>query len=83
MACCDSYFPKRTDLGNHAAEQLTSVASVLNRRPRKFLGWASPLEHLNRPAYHAQIHQPFAPTVESRRDKRALFNRHLNHQILK
>jgi IS30 family transposase len=48
MACCDSYFPKRTDLGIHTAEHLASVASVLNRRPREILGWASPLEHLNR-----------------------------------
>jgi hypothetical protein len=66
MGCCNSYFPKRTDLGIHTAEQLASLASVLNRRPRKFLGWASPLEHLNRPAYPARIQQPFAPTAAIR-----------------
>jgi IS30 family transposase len=66
MACSDTYLPKRTDLVIHTAEQLASLASVLNRRPRKFLGWASPPKHLDRLAYRTQIHKPFAPTAEIR-----------------
>ncbi len=41
------YFPKGTDLSRHSAEDLAAVASALNSRPRKTLGWKTPAEALN------------------------------------
>src|SRR3984885_14343517 len=41
------YFPKGTDLGRHDAEDLAAVATALNTRPRKTLGWRTPAEALN------------------------------------
>ncbi|MEV0238190.1 IS30 family transposase [Nonomuraea sp. NPDC050786] len=45
------YFPKGTDLSRWNAEELVAVASALNTRPRKTLGWKTPAEafsdHLN------------------------------------
>jgi IS30 family transposase len=41
------YFPKGTDLSKHSVEDLEAVASSLNRRPRKTLGWRTPAEALN------------------------------------
>jgi IS30 family transposase len=41
------YFPKGTDLSRHSAEDLDAVATALNSRPRKTLGWKSPAEALN------------------------------------
>jgi IS30 family transposase len=40
------YFPRGTDLARHSAEELTAVATALNRRPRKTLGWRTPAEAL-------------------------------------
>lgn len=36
------YFPKRTDLSIHSAQDLADVAAELNGRQRKVLGWLSP-----------------------------------------
>ena len=36
------YFPKSTDLSVHTAEDLARVEQLLNTRPRKVLGWATP-----------------------------------------
>ena len=36
------YFPKGTDLRVHRAETLAAVATELNERPRKVLGWDTP-----------------------------------------
>jgi IS30 family transposase len=41
------YFPKGTDLTRHSAEDLAAVATTLNSRPRKTLGWRTPAEALN------------------------------------
>jgi IS30 family transposase len=38
------YFPKGTDLSIHTAEHILDVASELNHRPRKTLGWSRPAE---------------------------------------
>jgi IS30 family transposase len=40
------YFPRGTDLARHSAEELTAVATALNGRPRKTLGWKTPAEVL-------------------------------------
>ncbi|MFW9043121.1 IS30 family transposase [Corynebacterium striatum] len=40
------YFPKRTDLNVHSAEDLEFVAMQLNRRPRKTLNFDTPAERM-------------------------------------
>ncbi len=41
------YFPKGTDLARHSVSDLAAVASALNSRPRKTLGWRTPAEVLD------------------------------------
>jgi IS30 family transposase len=41
------YFPKGTDLSVHSAEEIAAVATALNARPRKTLGWKTPAEALD------------------------------------
>ena len=41
------YMPKGTDLSIHTPEDLQAIADEMNNRPRKVLGWLTPLE-----AYH-------------------------------
>jgi IS30 family transposase len=41
------YFPKGTDLSRWNAQEIEAVASALNNRPRKTLGWKTPAEALN------------------------------------
>src|SRR6476661_2359053 len=41
------YFPKGTDLSAHNANDLEAVALALNTRPRKTLGWKTPVETLD------------------------------------
>ena len=81
MACSDTYFPKRTHLVIHTAEQLASLASVLNRRPRSWAGRArrsTSTDWLTTPRFINRLHRP----LKSARDNRSLFDRHLNHQVL-
>jgi IS30 family transposase len=42
------YFPKGTDLSAHGAKDLLAVALALNTRPRKALGWKTPVEAIER-----------------------------------
>ena len=41
------YFPKGTNLARWSAEEIEAVATTLNSRPRKTLGWKTPAEALN------------------------------------
>src|SRR5438034_1076844 len=41
------YFPKGSDLSRWSAEEIEAVATALNSRPRKTLGWKTPAEALN------------------------------------
>ena len=41
------YFPKGTDLSRWTAEEIEAVATALNSRPRKTLGWKTPAEALD------------------------------------
>jgi IS30 family transposase len=41
------YFPKGTDLSTHGVGDLLAVATALNSRPRKTLGWRTPAEALD------------------------------------
>ncbi len=52
------YFPKGTDLSVHSPERLMEVATELNNRPRKTLGWATPAEAMQR-----LLSNPESPTV--------------------
>jgi len=40
------YFPKGTDLSRWSNEEIQAVATALNSRPRKTLGWKTPAEAL-------------------------------------
>lgn len=41
------YFPKGTDMNRYGERELDAVASTLNGRPRKTLGWKTPAEALD------------------------------------
>ena len=41
------YFPKGTDLSRWSTDELEAVATALNSRPRKTLGWKTPAEALD------------------------------------
>ena len=41
------YFPKGTDFGRISDEEIEAVETALNNRPRKRLGWKTPLEAFN------------------------------------
>lgn len=41
------YFPKGTDFSRYGIEELQAVATALNNRPRKALGWRTPAEAFN------------------------------------
>jgi IS30 family transposase len=48
------YFPKGTDLSKHTVDELAAVATALNSRPRKTLGWRTPAEALDELLHSAQ-----------------------------
>ncbi len=50
------YFPKGTDLSRHSADELAAVATALNSRPRKTLGWNTPAEALDEHLRSCQQH---------------------------
>ena len=56
------YFPKGTDLARHSADDLAAVATSLNSRPRKTLGWRTPAEELDRYLHSSQ--QPTVATTD-------------------
>jgi IS30 family transposase len=41
------YFPKGTDLSRWSGQEIEAVATALNTRPRKILGWKTPAEALD------------------------------------
>jgi IS30 family transposase len=41
------YFPKGSDLSVYSADEISAVATALNARPRKTLGWKTPAEALD------------------------------------
>jgi IS30 family transposase len=41
------YFPKGTDVSRWTAEEIEAVATTINSRPRKTLGWRTPAEALD------------------------------------
>ena len=41
------YFPKGTDMSRHGERELDAVATALNGRPRKTLGWKTPAQAFN------------------------------------
>ena len=41
------YFPKGADLSRWTAEEIQAIATTINSRPRKTLGWKTPAEALN------------------------------------
>jgi IS30 family transposase len=47
------YFPKGTDLSRWSAEEIAAVATAINSRPRKVLGWRTPAE-----VYQQQLSSP-------------------------
>jgi len=55
------YFPKGTDLRLHSADELAAVATALNARPRKTLGWRTPAEMFD------QVLQSVQPGVATTR----------------
>lgn len=55
------YFPKGADLSTHSPEVLAAVASTLNGRPRKTLGWKTPAEALDQCL--AQTQKPSVATT--------------------
>src|SRR6266511_2774132 len=50
------YFPKGTDLSRYSADDVAAVATILNSRPRKTLGWKTPAEALDEHLRSCQQH---------------------------
>ena len=48
------YFPKGTDLSRWTAEDIMAVATTLNSRPRKTLGWKTPARPSTNTYYHSK-----------------------------
>ena len=72
------YFPKGTDLNRHSASDIAAVATTLNRRPRKTLGWKThPKPSTNCYSHTSEdvLRRPLEPghcwTIPVRRARRA------------
>ena len=53
------YFPKGTVMSRHGERKLDAVATALNGRPRKILGWKTPAEALNAPTIRSSTNWCF------------------------
>jgi IS30 family transposase len=49
------YFPKGTDLSEHTQAELDAVATRLNNRPRKTLGFKTPAEKIDELLLNASV----------------------------
>jgi IS30 family transposase len=56
------YFPKGTDLSRWSRDDIEAVATALNGRPRKTLGWRAPAEALDE--HLRSIHQGGVATID-------------------
>ncbi|MGB8859005.1 MAG: IS30 family transposase [Ilumatobacteraceae bacterium] len=56
------YFPKGTDLSRWNADELAAVATALNSRPRKTLGWRTPAEALDE--HLRSLHQGSVASID-------------------
>jgi IS30 family transposase len=56
------YFPKGTDLSRWSSEEIAAVATTLNNRPRKILGWRTPAEAFNE--YLLLVQQAGVATID-------------------
>ena len=59
----EDYFPKGSDLRQHAAEDLARVQNELNERPRKVLDWDTPAERLG--ISNASVRRSWTPAVRT------------------
>src|SRR5205823_3809842 len=69
------YFPKGTDLSRHSADGLAAVATTLNSRPRKTLGWKTPAEALDEHYDHVN-NTPLRRPVDSGQYISLIFGEH-------
>ena len=83
------YFPKGTNLNRHSASDIAAVATTLNRRPRKTLGWRTPSEAFNELLLSQQRGRVAEPDPERRprvrisRNAKTMSTPAIHRQLLK